>query len=134
MWKHHSRTLKRQQFPVRFMCLSSRACFTWSVQITCECNVFWSSFLDIHLFCFLVWWWSGLVRDRKCLDYFGRQLAKESENNFALFDQYLWSEQWTQPFALCEYVTDLSLVYIDTLKISSVSSREDHQTKMWGRI
>lgn len=112
----------------------SRACFTWSVQITSEYSVFWWSFQDICLFCFLVWWWSGLVRDRKCLDYFGRQLAKESENNFALLDQYLWREQWTQPFALCEYVTDLSLMLIDILKISSMSSSKDYQTKMWCRI
>lgn len=134
MWKHHSGTLKRQQFPTGFLSPFSRACSTWSVQITSEYNVFWWSFQDIHLFCFLVWWWSGLVRDRKCLDYFGRQLAEKSENNFALLDQYLWSEQWTQPFALCEYVTGLSLVLIDILKISSMSSSKDHQTKMWGKI
>lgn len=115
------------------MSLFPRACFAWSVWIISECSVFWWSFQDIHLFCFLVWWWSGLVRDRKCLDYFGRQLAKESENNFALLDQYLWSEQWTQPFALCEYVTDLSLVLIDVLKIS-MSGSKDHQMKMWGWI
>lgn len=68
------------------------------------------SFQERYLLCFPVWWWSGLVWDWKCLDYFGRQLAKESENNSALPDQYLWSEQWTQPFALCKYIVWVSLL------------------------
>lgn len=134
MWKLHSGMLKRQQLLSGFVSPFSRACPTLSIQFTFKYNVFYWSFQERSLFCFLVWWWGGLVGDRKCLDYFGRQLAKESENNFALLDQYLWSEQWAQPFALCEYVICVSLVPLIFLKWVVCLVTKMTKQKMWGRI
>lgn len=125
---------KRQQLPTGLVSPFSRTCPSWSVQITFKYSVFCWNFQERYLFCFLVWWWSGLVRDRKCLDYFGRQLAKESENNFALLDQYLWSEQWTQPFALCEYGMHLSLVLLILKKLVVCLAAKVTKQKKWGRI
>lgn len=126
--------LKRQQFFTGFTSAFSAACPTWSIQITFKYSVFYWSFHERYLFCFLVRWWSGLVRDRKCLDYFGRQLAKESENNFALLDQHLWSKQWTQPFALCEYVICFSLLLLIVEKLVVCLAAKMTKQKMWGRI
>lgn len=43
-----------------------------------------------------------LVRDRECVDHVSRQLAKEPQNHSPLPHQYVRSQQWPKPLALCK--------------------------------
>lgn len=49
-----------------------------------------------------VWGWICLVRDWERMDHVSRQLAKEPQNHSALPHQYVRSQQWPQPLALCK--------------------------------